>query len=63
MNVNGLISIVGILLIVGLFLWAIGALPVIDTTIKQFIKIIVIVVAGLWVIGILCGRLGFQFLR
>lgn len=63
MDLNGLISIVGVLLVVGLLLWALTAMPAIDATIKQLIKIIVIVAAGLWVIGVLFGRFGFHVIR
>ncbi len=46
-----LIQIIVILLIVGVLLWAINAMPAIDPTMKQIIRIVVIVVAVLWVLG------------
>jgi hypothetical protein len=52
---NLLVHIVVILLIAGLALWAIMSLPFIDATIKQIIKIVIIVVVALWILGLAFG--------
>lgn len=49
------LSIVVTLLVVGLFLWAVDALPWINADIKKLIHILIIVVAVLWVIQLLFG--------
>lgn len=46
-----LIQIIVILLVVGLLLWALNSWPAIDPAMKQIIRIIVIVVACLWILG------------
>lgn len=46
-----LIQIIVILLVVGVLLWAVNAMPAIDPTMKQIIKILVVVVAVLWLLG------------
>lgn len=50
-----LIQVIFALLIVGLLLWALNAIPWIDAGIKQVIKILVIVVIALWLLFILYG--------
>ncbi len=50
-----LIPILITLAILGLLLWAIEAFPVLDATIKQIMKIIIIVVAALYVLQVLFG--------
>jgi hypothetical protein len=50
-----LLAIVGILLIAGLLLWGVNAAPKIDADMKQLIKIIVIIVVGLWLISLFFG--------
>ena len=45
-----LITIVVTLLIVGLFLWAVDAMPFINAGVKKMISILIIVFAVLWVI-------------
>lgn len=47
-----IIQIIVILLVAGLLLWALNSWPAIDPTIKQIIRILVIVVAVLWVLGL-----------
>lgn len=49
------LSIIVTLLVVGLFLWAVDALPWINADIKKLIHILIIVVAVLWVIQLLFG--------
>jgi low temperature requirement protein LtrA len=46
-----LIQIIVILLVVGVLLWAVNAMPAIDPTMKQIIRIVVVVVAVLWLLG------------
>jgi hypothetical protein len=53
-----LISIVGVLLIAGLLLWAIRKCPWIDDDAKSFIRVFIIVVLGVWLITILVSVLG-----
>lgn len=50
-----LITVVLSLLVVGVLLWALSALPFIDANIKQIIRVIVIVIVALWLIGVLFG--------
>ncbi len=50
-----LITVVLALLVVGILLWALNALPWIDGDIKQAIRVIVIVIVALWLIGVLFG--------
>jgi hypothetical protein len=45
-----LITIVVVLLVVGVLLWGLGQLPL-DPTIKTIIRVVVIVIALLWVIA------------
>jgi cytochrome b subunit of formate dehydrogenase len=54
---NLLITIVVTLLIVGVFLWAIDAMPWINADIKRLIHILIVVVAVLWVIHLLFPRI------
>ena len=44
-----------LLLVAGVLLWAVGAMPWIDGDIKQAVKILVIVVVAIWIIGLLAG--------
>ncbi len=46
-----LITMVVTLLIVGLLLWAVDAMPWINADVKKMIHILVIVMAVLWLIG------------
>lgn len=50
-----LITVVIALLIIGVLLWALNALPFIDPNIKQIIRVLVIVIVALWLIGVLFG--------
>jgi hypothetical protein len=50
-----LISILVALVIAGLILWAVGQLPL-DATIQRIIKVVVVVVAVLFVLGALTGK-------
>lgn len=53
-----LIQIVLMLLVVGVLLWGLSAIPVIDPTVKQFIRVAIIVVVAIWLIYILASVLG-----
>jgi hypothetical protein len=46
-----LITIVVVLLVVGILLWGLNALPGVDPTIKQIIRVVVIVIALLWIVA------------
>lgn len=61
-----LITVVVILLIVGVLLWAIQAMPWIDADMKHVIKILVVVIVALYLIGLLAGAIpqpGFRYPR
>lgn len=49
------VAIIVTLLIVGLLLWAVDAMPWINADVKKMIHILVIVLAVLWCIQILFG--------
>ena len=51
-----IVTIIVFGLIVGLFLWAIQALPLIPDVIRQILRVVIIVVATLSVIGMLTGH-------
>lgn len=57
---NLLVPIVATLLVVGLLLWAIDAMPWINPDVKKMIHILVIVIAALWVIQILFPGLRYH---
>ena len=46
-----LIGLIVTLLVVGLILWAVNQLPMIDATVKKIIWIVVILVVGLWLLN------------
>lgn len=50
-----LLLLVGVLLIVGVILWAISQLPWIDAGVKRIIYIVVVVVTAIWLISALTG--------
>lgn len=45
-----ILYVVGVLLLVGILLWAVSVFPYCDAGIKKLIQIIVVVVAALWVV-------------
>jgi hypothetical protein len=45
-----LISLIIAVLIVGVLLWGLAALPFIDANIKQIIKVFIIVIFAIWLI-------------
>jgi hypothetical protein len=46
-----LITIVVVLLVVGILLWGLNALPGVNPTIKQIIRVVLIVIALLWIVA------------
>ena len=52
-----IISIIVILLVVGLLLWALNSLPMIDGNMKQIAYVLIVVLAVLWLLQSL-GLLG-----
>ncbi len=52
-----IIWLIAALLIVGVILWALNQIPGIDPTIKAIIRVIVIVLASIWLIYFLAGVL------
>lgn len=50
-----LITVIVALLVVGVLLWALNALPFIDPNMKQIVRVLVIVVVALWLLGVLLG--------
>jgi hypothetical protein len=57
--VSLLISAIVVCMIVGLLLWAIANLPFIPAPMGQILRVVIIVVACLWLIGVLLGHGGF----
>lgn len=56
----GILSVIIVLCVVGLILWAIGQIPM-DATIARIIRVVVIVLVCLWLISFLFGgSLGFH---
>jgi hypothetical protein len=56
--INLVLSVIVVALVVGLLLWALGALPFIPAPMAQIIRVFIIVVACLWLINILFGAIG-----
>jgi cation transporter-like permease len=50
-----LLTLIGVLLIAGLVIWAVGRLPWIDGGVKNIITIVIIVVVALWLISAFFG--------
>ncbi len=50
-----LLAIVGVLLLVGVVLWGVSALPWIDAGVKRLIHVVVVVVVALWLISAIFG--------
>lgn len=53
-----LLTIVVIALIAGLILWGIANLPWIDDGIKALLRVVIVVVCGIWIVLIIAGALG-----
>jgi hypothetical protein len=56
-----ILTVIVIAMIVGLLLWAVGALPFIPPPMAQIIRVFIIVVACLWLIGTLFGHGGINW--
>lgn len=56
-----IITVIVIAMIVGLMLWAIANLPFIPAPMAQILRVFIIVVACLWLIGVLFGHIGGGF--
>jgi hypothetical protein len=52
------ITIIVVAMICGLLLWAIANLPFIPAPMGQILRVVIIVVACLWLIGVLLGHTG-----
>lgn len=52
------VTVIAVLLMVGLLVWAIGALPFIPAPLGQILKVFIIVIAGIWMISALLGHAG-----
>lgn len=46
-----ILSVIGVLIVVGLLMWAIGAIPM-DATIRKIITVIIIVAVVLWLLSV-----------
>ncbi len=47
-----ILQFIGVLLLVGVLLWAVKVFPYCDEAIKKLIQIVVVVVAALWVVSL-----------
>ena len=52
------ISVIVVCMVVGLLLWALSALPFIPAPMAQILKVVIIVIACLWLISVLLGYSG-----
>lgn len=55
-----LIGLIVTLLIAAVFVWGIDQIPALDATLKQFIKVVVYVIAAILVILFLAGLFGYH---
>lgn len=55
-----LLTLIAVLLVVGVLLWAVQTIDFIDPRIKKAIVVITVVVLSLWVIGNLLGEHAFN---
>jgi hypothetical protein len=53
-----IVSIIVVAMVCGLLLWALANLPFIPAPMAQIIKVFIVVIACLWLIGILSGSFG-----
>jgi len=51
-----LVTVIVVSLVIGIFYWAVGALPFIPPPMAQIIKVVIVVVGCLWLIGALFGH-------
>lgn len=47
-----LLTVVGVLLLVGIVLWGVSVFPYCDAGIKKLIQIVTVVVAALWIVSL-----------
>lgn len=57
---NLIVYMVVTLLLVGLLLWAVDSMPWINADVKKMIDILVIVMAVLWLIGVIFPGIGWH---
>lgn len=60
--VSFFISVIVVCMVVGLLLWAIQSLPFIPTPMAQILRVVIIVVACLWLLSALLGHGNFDSL-
>lgn len=53
-----IINVIVVCMVVGLLLWAIASLPFIPAPMGQILKVVIIVIACLWLINVLVGGIG-----
>lgn len=53
-----LITVIVVCMVVGLLLWAIANLPFIPAPMGQILRVVIIVIACLWLIDVLLGHTG-----
>jgi hypothetical protein len=53
-----LLSVIVVCMVVGLLLWAIASLPFIPAPMAQILRVVIIVIACLWLIDVLFGAIG-----
>jgi hypothetical protein len=53
-----LIYVIVVCMVVGLLLWAIANLPFIPAPMGQILRVVIIVIACLWLIDLLLGHVG-----
>jgi hypothetical protein len=59
--VSLLITVIVVCMITGLLLWAIANLPFIPAPMAQILRVVIIVVACLWLIDVLLGHSGIAW--
>lgn len=62
LSLNFLLAILAVVMVAGLFWWAIGELPFIPAPLGQVLRVFIVLIAGLWLISALFGHVGgFHF--
>lgn len=51
-----IVTVIVVALVIGIFYWAVGALPFIPAPIAQIIKVFIVVIGALYVISMLSGH-------
>lgn len=57
--ISFIVGVIVIAMVIGLFYWAVGALPFIPAPMAQILRVFIVVVGCLWLIGALFGHGGF----